>query len=322
MLIPFIRKQQSQASLFILIGFLVFSGLGFAFGSLDSSLGTELGSQVISSFKGQRWLGFALYFSLVYPLGILLHRVSKEHFLSKFSEAWLPLFFIWPMTAFLVVLPLSIAHFALVFIGFSLWKLVRMYNARRPHALVFDSGLLIGIAGILYTPSLVFLGLIWTAILIYQFSLWRYVLISLIGAFTPFFLSFTIGYVFNLPNQELFPEFELEFSFHKIPLLHWTLWPYLVVSSFLLITSSLILLKKLAIKKIRERKAFSLVLMLLLISILSMGLPGIHLAQAAQWLILPASFIYSNYFAYEPANLKNQAFLWLWMIALIVLLFA
>jgi hypothetical protein len=124
---------------------------------------------------------------------------------EKISKGYNSLFFLAYLMAGLAYLPwlgLQPAIYPSFLLMFILRNMMIAGNSRRQLSLVFDAGLLGGIAFLIYQPAWVLFPISFLSIILGGMLRWRGLLLWLLGYGTPFYLLAAIAYLMN--NQGLF----------------------------------------------------------------------------------------------------------------------
>lgn len=90
--------------------------------------------------------------------------------------------------AFLSFNPIILAN---IFILFLLKSIFQLPTSGAPIPVVFNSGLLIGIASLFFPPLAILLLFLWAAIFIHRLSDWRNIAASMVGVILPYLFMFT-----------------------------------------------------------------------------------------------------------------------------------
>jgi hypothetical protein len=177
-------------------------------------------------------------------------------------------------------------------------KLFYLYQVEKNYALVYDCALLLGIASLFYLPILLFVFLIPLALLVYKMAFPRHIIISLFGIMTPY-LFYSV-YLFwqdqffwfwscKFPNLFVFgiPKF-LDFTWQEI-----SLW--IGISLFCLL-GIFNILRGLADRSIKQRKAYVLVIGSFGIALASAFMTNQSLAQHLILLAPSITFVFTDFF--------------------------
>ena len=86
----------------------------------------------------------------------------------------------------------------------ALYQVLNLYNSDKKFGLLFNSGLLVGLATIFYMPSIVYFILLWIALIYLSTPVWRDFAISLIGFVFPIVYYVAYFYVFKDLSELVF----------------------------------------------------------------------------------------------------------------------
>ena len=248
-------------------------------------------------------LGLVLFLLIAFLLTDLNVRYL---FLEK--RNYLPaLFFI--LTGFIApgMQLFSPALFALVFVLLSFNRLMLTYKVPEKLYPLFDAGLLISIASMIYLPYLIFMPVIWVGAFIFRTITPRNWFGSLIGFLMPWVILYGViffvdGTVYAL-NKSLVSWTEIqksttEFTTGQIIFFSFLLLIFLVASYHLA--------RNISFKNIKPQRQFYFFFWMFLIGMgVLLWLPGtkslFFIAVA-----IPLSYLYSHYFTFARNNLFNN----------------
>src|SRR4029077_9994088 len=167
------------------------------------------------------WISFFPIGSLILGFAmLLLEAFALNSFINKHSllkqSSYLPAFF--------YILFCSCRHtqicfypalFASLFLMLAVRRLAESYKKEKALSELFDAGLFIGIAALVYVPVIVFVMFLWVAVLTMRSLNWRDWIVSLIGFSLPFI--FALGYftVFYSPEHFWYERIMLAFGNYR-----------------------------------------------------------------------------------------------------------
>ncbi|HEV7232033.1 MAG TPA: hypothetical protein VGO45_11925 [Bacteroidia bacterium] len=210
----------------------------------------------------------------------LLNYIVNQHNLLP-KKTYLPALFYLIYSGFcgelLTIHPASFANLLIIAACHELFDTYRKDSALSE---VFNAGMLIGLASLLFLPSLLLLFFIWAALLLYRPFIWQEYLVSFLGLLLPwayllvyFFWYDRLGILWNttLHNHLIIKQF----IFQKGPAFVWLYFVFGTVLFFSLFR----LLNSPINPPLKSQKTFSVLFWCFLISILSLTLsPVINLA--------------------------------------------
>lgn len=161
------------------------------------------------------YLAIALSVIVLYLQALILNGIAENHRLVERNQL---------VTAAIYILMMSsqpqmaqpnimlIVNFLLIVL---LYKILNLYGKTEPLSDLFDTGLLAGLAAMLFYPALVFVPFVFLSLLTFRHYRWREWVVPVIGMITPW--MFVAGYYFwfnELENK--LSEFIAFFSF-RVP---------------------------------------------------------------------------------------------------------
>jgi hypothetical protein len=216
-----------------------------------------------------------------------------------FANTWLPSI-IYVMVAaaftpFLSLHPLLLVQSIFIFI---LEKIFRLYKNPETKALDFDTGMLIGIATLIYLNSIFIFLCFFVGLFILKPFHWRDSLISLLGFCTPFFMFYGILFLMRIPLPPLLENgsSQMVFRIPKEASVDSTLWITIGILVFLVILSLSKLSANFYKNVIRTRNMQQMVFVFLLTTILSSLFAGSLSFIRYYFVCAPVSVIISYYF--------------------------
>ena len=236
-----------------------------------------------------KWAAAIFTFALSLLMAMGFNNLISQKGILKFNT-------ILPATLLLIfgsIFSFSPAWLALFIMLFFFNKLLSMYQKERPYALLYDAGLLLGLAVLVYPPTLFFFPLIYVANLSYSVSAWRNYVIPIIGFITPLVMIAAYFYVMDtLPYYlDHYPkQFQWQIPSWKSSI------PQLIIGlvlGILFLSSIKELLQWISLKSLRSRKAFVLILSYMLFACF-----GFFITSAYQQLLLlafPLAALLGNY---------------------------
>jgi len=196
--------------------------------------------------------------------------------------------------AFYPILILTKILLALVFLALSFRRIYSLSIYKNIKEKLFDCGLLIALASLIFQENLLFIFLIYFAMLVFRHFKWNYFFIPIIGFITPYFLI----YIYSLSANNWFffnRIIELNLSFNLEILNNHLILIYALSIAFLSFMSHLLFTINTSVFGNKFKALWILVFFHLLLSftILFMGNKG-NLYNSAL-LIFPAGIILANY---------------------------
>jgi hypothetical protein len=265
-----------------------------------------------SSFYGDTMPMFNTFFRWIsyFPIGalvlgfavLLLEAFTLNSFINKHSllkqSSYLPAFF--------YILFCSCRHtlicfypslVASLFLILALRRLAESYKKEKALSELFDAGLFIGIAALVYVPVIVFVLFLWIAVLVMRSLNWRDWIVSLIGFALPFI--FAMGYftVFYSPEHFWYDRIMLAFGNYKLGLsMPWKGMLLFICLIITAIVSSWFYINKISDNILKAQKVSILMLWFVFFALASIVLSPEKNARSFVILAMPFSYMFSNYF--------------------------
>jgi hypothetical protein len=254
-------------------------------------------------------------FLLIFLQAMLLNRLINENRMIQ-KQTYLPAMSYMVVTSLLpewnVFSAPMLSNTFIIFIFFMLFK---TYNKDRAKGAIYNIGLALGIAGFIYSPSLVFLLWVLPGLLVMRSVRLNEWLICIMGILTPYYLHAAYLLIFDAQNWEkIIPEFSF-----TVPDLQQSFWlagsvlllvvPFLVGGYFVQVNLRRML--------IQVRKDWSLVLIYLLLSVAVPFLSRQQYLYGLMLCVIPfASFQGSAWF-YPKANWFSALLFWVTVLFII-----
>jgi len=320
----FRRKNPGNAFLLLFYGLLLkFPIFLYPKLPINSSEDNYLYGQVLKflfSFTGNTPVVYSfLTFLLLFLQASLFNRISNHHkLLGKTS-------FIPGMSYMLVTsLFTSWNYFSapLLINSLMMWvwyKMLNLYNSTQPGSAIFNIGVLIGVASMLYFPSLAFAILILFALVIMRPFRMREWIVGLIGVTIPYYLLFVLLFLSDKWKWSIvFPN--LRFALPIIPKNVWiTISMVLLVVPFVI--GGFLVQSNLTKMLIQVRKAWSLLLLYLMVTTLTIFVDADPLYQT--WLLtaIPFTAFHSAVYFYPQQRLFPNILHWITFSFVIILFY-
>lgn len=248
-------------------------------------------------FSNPIWF-YAIGFALILAQSVTILRSAYHQVVSEQSN-YLSLFFYLSLTPVVF----NQGEFGSAIIGLSvltivLRKLFYLYQVEKNYALVYDAALLLGIGSLFYLPILLFVFLIPLALWVYKIAFPRHIIISIFGISTPY-LFYSV-YLFWQDQFSWFWDCKFpnmfSFSIPNITSFTWqeiSLWTGIALFGLM---GAFNILRGLADRSIKQRKAYLLIMGLVLITITSAFLTDQSLAQHLILLCPAITFMFTDFF--------------------------
>jgi hypothetical protein len=259
------------------------------------------------------WLtGFLVTGLLISQVFHLNHIVRKHEVLYK--NSFLPMLF---FMVFLVIIPQFMIFHPVLLVNsiliFLLDKLFRIYKSPSPLPLVFDTGFLIGVATLIYLPSISLFLLFVVSILILKTFSWRDWIIGLFGLVLPFFFTF-VYYLWVNDLEEMRTIFFLDDITRIIDTSGIALQGYRITIGVVAVVMLLTLyrIRQNFYKNATRIRNFQQVIFIyLVVALLSLAFTGSVAVYRFAILTIPISIMISYYFLSGKKAWWNEVLFWL-----------
>ncbi|MGX5690584.1 DUF6427 family protein [Arcticibacter tournemirensis] len=225
---------------------------------------------------------------------ILLNRIVNNYNLLG-KPSFMPALLYVTATAllepFIVLNPVLIANFLVLWM---IEKFMSIYRREKVLSVLFDLGMIVAAGTLIYFPFIAMLPLLWISLIIFRPFNWREWVAGLTGFITICFFVMTVYYL-NGSLNDFFKTVPLVKAFH--PGFHVNPYDYIVLIPVLLIlvSSAFTIWHKFYRSNVHVRKAYFILLFLLLFSILSFSL-SIEYEIYHFLLAIPALAIFMSHF--------------------------
>lgn len=183
---------------------------------------------------------------------------------------------------------------SLIIIAF--YQLLKLYNVGNKYGLLFNAGFLVGLASMIYFPSVIYFLVIWVVLVYMTTPVWRDFAISLIGFAIPLIYYVAYFFVFKDLSELVFLTehtkiFELNFEALQVGNKL-----FLGVLILLILVSGFKLLSNAGKSVAKVRKMLVSVLMYFLGSLLSLFLNQFDIVSTLFLMTIPLSIMFGNFF--------------------------
>jgi hypothetical protein len=194
MLLTFFRQDRPQAYavLVLILAALLFPGVTQA-PEPDAAHAMPLARPLLPLLSGPSLSAKLLMFALVLVNALLLDHMANQHeLLGRRSHL--------PALMFTLTLPLgptgtapSMALLGTPFVLMALHRVLATAGRSRVLGVLFDAGLLVGLAGVVHLPLLFMVVMIWTSVSVMRPFQWREYVVPLLAALLPLLLLVAAG---------------------------------------------------------------------------------------------------------------------------------
>jgi hypothetical protein len=289
----------------------------------NSPIDSYLYSQVLKflySFTGNSPVVYSiLTFLLIFLQASLFNRICNHHKLLG-KSTFLP-----GMSYLLITSLFTSWNFLsapLLVNSLMMWvwyRMLNLYNSAQPGSAIFNIGVLIGVTSMLYFPAITFTVLMLFALVIMRPFRIREWIVGLIGVTIPYYFLFILLFLSDKWKWSIvFPKFR--FSLPVIPTNVWiTVSMVLLVVPFII--GGFLVQSNLTKMLIQVRKAWSLLLLYLLINTLIIFVNADPTYQAWMLTAIPFAAFHSAVYFYPHQRLFPNLLHWLSFTFVIILFY-
>ncbi len=237
---------------------------------------------------------------------MLMNNIMVKHKIITVNSLFPALFYFLIMCSLPNVISLNPSFIGMIFILLSIDKMIGIYLNNNSSTNIFDSSILISIAGLIHPPFLIFIILMWIGIPIFsQINIRKWIL-SIFGIACPWFILYTTTTFFSLDELNISCFFNITNKHNHPYLMDWGDIMMYTAYGFLIVISIIELRFRLRQKNIRSRQAYIFILWTLALSIIYFYIFDGELHNKLIIFSIPLSAIISNYFYYNKSkNLLN-----------------
>ena len=145
---------------------------------------------------------YVLALSLLCSGGLLLNYVINENDITSKRTAIPGLVYVTMLSCSPSLTTLHPVLLANIFLILAYHRIVNLYRAQNPFAVIFDFSMLISLASLCYFPVICVFPVIWIGLFLYHPFVWREWVIALFGIITPYL--FVLTWFFWYDKLELF----------------------------------------------------------------------------------------------------------------------
>ena len=146
---------------------------------------------------GLRWLDLFLMMCLVICQAVYLNFVVSTYKLVKDNSHLTSLIYAILNSCFLWFFELNVVVLSNTVVLLVLYQLFRLYGIKNQFSISFGVGLLLGIAGLIYTPMFIYFILVWVFLAYTSTPSWRDFMVPLIGFCTPLVYYLVYKFIFD-----------------------------------------------------------------------------------------------------------------------------
>jgi len=243
-----------------------------------------------------KWLDILLLISLISGQAIYLNFVVAEYRLVKGNSHLTSLFFILLNSCFLSFHEMNEIVIANTLVITAFHQFLRIYNSKNNYSIAFNAGFLIGLAGLIYFPALIYFVLLWLVLIYTTTPVWRDFIISLIGVSVP--IIYLVVYQFVFGNLALLNLSDYLFQTFVIEWKNFTLYNQIFLSLLLvvLLFSFLSLFTAIGKSVVKTSKMLVAVFLMFVLGLGTLFLNQYDFLATFLVVSIPSAIIIANFF--------------------------
>ena len=246
-------------------------------------------------FRESSWVGALSACILAILQALYFNYISSKHELLKKNSSLPGLCYLLMVGASSQQQFLYTSLVANSFILLALQRVLDTYRQEKAYGAIFDSSVLIGIAGLAYPAAFYFFPLIWVSLIVIRPFIWREWVISVLGVFVPVFIVSSLLWLYTdyllmglLPQLHFHPAMDF-------PLNTATVCIVCVIAITYLLTFGR-LMQGLNISSIRAKNNLQVLIWLFVIAAALLFFQPKSSIRDFSFLLIPISIFSANYF--------------------------
>ena len=318
MIVNIFRHSQTT-SIAIILSLCVFIWMGISFDSLDISKESSnfFYNFLISPIELNSIFKRGILGILIFWQCILMNKMMvKEKIIS--TNSFFPAFFYFLLISISPqIIYLNPTIISMVFLILALTKILSSYLDKNAYSKVFESAILISLAGLIHSPFIVFIPIVWIGMSIFSQVEWRHWVLSIIGIICPWYIMFSIATFYSIEHSSF--SSSLLFLFEEGPKYSSNLMDFICLTIFGLICFIALaeLMMRLKQKNIKARKSYILLLWFIPFSVIYFLVSNDFFYMKLIVSAIPLSAAISNYF-YHHKNKNLLNFLILSLVIVVI----
>ena len=266
--------------------------------------------QIVSNYQGMgSTLQSVLSIALVISLGFLVNFIVHDNSITK-DNSYALLFFVVLVASDASLTILNPVLVSVFFVVLALKNLLSLHEHKEMTQKLFNTGLLLGIASVIYPYAILYGVLIYLGIVIYGADSWRQWFIPLLGIAIPYYFLFSWYFWFdNLDyfwNTFFIKTFYItESSFHQSAetILVWGVFSLLTLFSIFDYS------KNMNSHKPDTRKGYTMTYLTLFVGIIISLVGSVNNGQELIILFLPISIIWAKFIQHQKKKRYKNIFI-------------
>lgn len=252
----------------------------------------------IFTFGGNKVLQYLAGFVGALVMATAMVQLNIRYFFLC-ERSYLPAFFLLTITgSFGFVHSISPVHILCICVLAILFKILATYRYEGVAYPLLDSGAIMLVVAVFYSPAILFVPVVWTIQLVIRPFRWKEIIFVLLGIIIPGLLVAGILYVSGSNAMEVYfnnfrPGLSLEIAFTGIEKV------FLGVMLVFFILASIHILSSITSRKMHARRVFQVLFVLFVFCILVFLTIPVFTAELVLLAAVPISFLLSDFFIYN-----------------------
>jgi hypothetical protein len=266
------------------------------------------------------WLNSLAGLLFILVSAYLVGQLNRQYIFIQERSQMPVIFFILVAGSFSTLHSLQPLHIALPFFLMAVSRLLGTYRVDKLSYNPFEASFFVGLAGLFYGPSILFLPVIWIGLLLFRPGYWREWFFTLAGFAVPWIFWLTGMLIAGKPYQDFTLKLVSSLTSHTIPELTNLQWVFLGFMLFLTLVSSQIMIQKIQSKKIQARRTFNLFFWVFFIGLASYSfIPSVGL-EILIAIAVPMAYLFTHFFIHIRRNWWGELLLWTMSILVVLLI--
>ncbi|MFN8208878.1 MAG: hypothetical protein U0T82_15945 [Bacteroidales bacterium] len=277
---------------------------------------------VIGLIGNGNWLNplFGLLFTLL--SAYMVGQLNRQYIFIQERSQMPVIFFILVSGTFSTLHSLHPLHIALPFFLMAISRILGTYRIDKLSYNPFESAFFVGIAGLFYGPSIMFLPVVWIGLLLFRPGYWREWFFTIAGFAVPWIFWLTGLLIAGIPVLEFREKFVSSLISRHTYELSSQQWLFLGFLLLLTLVSSQVMIRKIQSNKILARRSFNLFFWIFFVGVASYSIipsVGIEILIA---LAVPVAYLFTHFFIHVRRNWWGELLLWIMTVLVVLVAFS
>lgn len=311
-----IFRHSKTTSIAIILSLCVFICTGISFDSVNivKESSNFFYNILISQIEFNSIFQRAILGILIFWQCILMNKMMVKEKIISTNSFFPALFYFLLISISPQIIHINPTILSMVLLILALTKIISCYLDKNANSKVFESAFLIGLAGLIHSPFIVFIPIVWIGMSIFSQVEWRHWILSIIGIICPWYIMFSITTFYSIEHSS-FSSFLL-FLLEEGPKYSLNLRDILCLTAyaFVCLVALIELVIRLKHKNIKARKSYILLLWIIPFSVIYFKVSNDFFYSKLIIFAIPLSAAISNYIEF------NNKLIWQNFIILIMIL--